>query len=676
MNFDNKLQYFQYLQKDIIFNSRDEDEPSMEEEIFVQNMLDFLTESNFLEEPQFCMHQGRGFKVNAYDLNAPKNAIDIIIAVYKSGEDEIPSITKTEVNNAFKRGRTFLEKSRVGSGFYQSLEDSVTARDLAKTINENYTNLKSSRIILITNGICGPKEGVQDDLDGFKVSYQLWDFERMWRQFSSGMKKEYITVDFQKEGYPSVKCVSEKDGTGLYTTYIGIVTGHMLKDLYDRYGTRLLERNVRAFLQARSKVNRGIRDTIIERPNMFLAYNNGITVTAKKVEIYEDESGGIHITRISDFQDVNGGQTVASLWHTAVKNKASLKNVTLQMKLSIINKEDAIDSIAKKISEYSNAQNKVNTADFSANDPFHMKLEEVSKKIYAPDPTGGNLQTIWFYERARGTFQETRQRELTPARIKAWDRIYPRRQMFDKLVIAKLENTWRLLPHIVSLGGQKNFAHFTIYIKEMVELGKEVEINNSYFKDLISKRIIWKNTEMIVSRQGIPGYRANIVTYTLSWMLKNIPESIDLKKIWEKQEIDEDLTSKIYIISMNVRNYITNTQGNVTEYCKKEDLWRTVRKKKIDLTQDIESIKNANDSSPTKEIKEPKFEDYMEDFVNLALWKKIVVWMDGNGSIPLKDIDFSKNIIKAIEKNGAPTFPQMKVAFKILKYCREKGFDG
>ena len=210
----------------------------------------------------------------------------------------------------------------------------------------------------------------------------------------------------------------------------------------------------------------------------------------------------------------------------------------------------------------------------------------------------------------------------------------------------------------------------------MVELGKEVEINNSYFKDLISKRIIWKNTEMIVSRQGIPGYRANIVTYTLSWMLKNIPESIDLKKIWEKQEIDEDLTSKIYIISMNVRNYITNTQGNVTEYCKKEDLWRTVRKKKIDLTQDIESIKNANDSSPTKEIKEPKFEDYMEDFVNLALWKKIVVWMDGNGSIPLKDIDFSKNIIKAIEKNGAPTFPQMKVAFKILKYCREKGFDG
>ena len=127
---------------------------------------------------------------------------------------------------------------------------------------------------------------------------------------------------------------------------------------------------------------------------------------------------------------------------------------------------------------------------------------------------------------------------------------------------------------------------------------------------------------------------------------------------------------------MNVRNYITNTQGNVTEYCKKEDLWRTVRKKKIDLTQDVESIKNANESSPTEVIQEPKFEDYMEDFVNLALWKKIMVWMDGNESIPLKDINFSNNIIKAIEMNGAPTFPQMKVAFKILKYCREKGFDG
>ncbi len=672
MNFENKLEYFKYNQKDIIFNSRDEDEPRMEEEVFVENMLEFLTESNFLEEPQLCMHQGRGFKVSAYDLNAPKNAIDIIISIYKSGEDEIPSITKTEVNNAFKRGRTFLEKSRLGSGFYQSLEDSVTARDLAKTINENYTNLKSSRIILVTNGICAPLEGQEEDFEGFKVSYQLWDFERMWRQFSSGMKKEYITVDFQKEGYPSVKCVSEKDGTGLYTTYIGIVTGKMLKDLYDRYGTRLLERNVRAFLQARSKVNRGIRDTIIERPNMFLAYNNGITVTAKKVEIYEDESGGQYITRISDFQVVNGGQTVASLWHTAVKNKASLKNVTLQMKLSIINREDEIDPIAKKISEYSNAQNKVNTADFSANDPFYMKLEEVSKKIYAPDPTGGNLQTIWFYERARGTFQETRQRELTPARIKAWDRIYPRRQMFDKLIIAKLENTWRLLPHIVSLGGQKNFSHFTIYLKEMVELDKEIEINNSYYKDLIAKRIIWKNSELIVSRQGISGYRANIVTYTLSWILKNIPEFIDLKKIWDNQAIDEDLALKIDIISMNVRNFITNTQGNVTEYCKKEELWRIVRKKKIDLNQDVASIKTEDRSNTSKEIKEPTF----DDLINLELWKKLVTWMDSNKKIPLKDIEFSKNIIKAIEKNGAPSMPQMKVATKILKLCRENNFDG
>jgi hypothetical protein len=668
INFNDKNEYYQYLQKDIKFYASNEEDPKMEEEVFADNMLEFLTESNFFEEPQACYHQGRGFKINGYDLNTPQNSIDIVVAIYKSGEDLVPNITKTEVDTAFKRAKTFLEKSRVGSGFYESLEDSVSARDLARTINQNYDNLKNSRIILITNGICGPFEGKETSLGDLKVSYQLWDFERVWRQYSSGMKKEYISIDFEKEGYKPIKCVNGDDGTGLYSTYIGIVTGQMLKNLYDKYGTRLLERNVRAFLQARSNVNRGIRDTIIERPNMFLAFNNGITVTANKIDFIKDESGTVFITKIYDFQVVNGGQTVASLWHTSVKNKASLDKVTLQMKLSIINLKEQIDEIAKKISQYSNAQNKVNTADFSANDPFHMKLEEVSKKIYAPDPTGGNLQTVWFYERARGTFQETRQRELTQARIKAWDRVFPKKQMFDKLVVAKLENTWRLKPHIVSYGGQKNFKDFTIYLKEQKELEKQIEINNLYFKNLISKFIIWKATEKIISQQKMPGYRANIVTYSLSWVIKNKPDLINLDNIWNTQGIGDGLEKVIDNVTRNVRNIVTATQGNVTEYCKKEDLWIKVRSQQFDLTTLPEN------KSFEKKITKSKVS--FDDLIDIKKWEELVAWVKDSRKLSDRDLEFSEGIVRAIQKNGAPSMPQMKVSSKILQDARNKGFKG
>ena len=669
-NFNNREEFFSFLQTEIVSEANAETEPRMEEEVYVERMLDFLHESNFIENGIICRHKGRGLKVDAYDFNSTQNAIDIIVALYKSGEDEIQRISKTDIDRNFKWANTFLEKSRVGVSFYESLEDSNEARDLAQMILSNYKNLKSARIILLTNGTAGPYEGQEKDLGDFKISYQLWDFDRLWRQVSSGMKKEFITVDFEEEGYDPIKCVSAHDGRMVYSTYISVIPGKLLRDLYDRYGTRLLERNVRAFLQARSKVNRGIRDTIIEEPNMFLAYNNGITVTANKVEFKIDENDNKRISVIKDFQVVNGGQTVASLWHTSIRNKASVQNVNLQMKLTVVNKPEMIDVIAPLISKYSNAQNTVNTADFSANDPFHRFLESKALSIYAPDPTGGNKQTIWFYERARGNYAETRARERTPARIKAWDRIHPRKQKFDKLVVAKLENTWLQIPHIVSLGGQKNFSYFTVHVEERIDEKTPIEVDSKYFQDLISKFIIWKATERVINAQKMPGYRANIVTYSLSWILRNHPKKIDLTKIWKKQSTDESLESVIDIVTHHVRNVITATTGNVTEWCKKEELWTKISKMKIDLDVPVEDIvqQQAETSAKPKEIN-------FEDFTDLELWTALVSWIDETGKLSMRDKDFSKNIIKAIKKNGAPSFPQMKVSNKILTSAREKGFS-
>lgn len=52
--------------------------------------------------------------------------------------------------------------------------------------------------------------------------------------------------------------------------YMGIVPGKFLADIYLKYGSKLLQGNVRAFLSIRGKVNKGIRDTIINNPNSFL----------------------------------------------------------------------------------------------------------------------------------------------------------------------------------------------------------------------------------------------------------------------------------------------------------------------------------------------------------------------------------------------------------------------
>ena len=77
--------------------------------------------------------------------------------------------------------------------------------------------------------------------------------------------------------------------------------GITLAKIYKFWGNRLLERNVRVFLQAKGKVNKGIRSSIEKNPSMFFSYNNGITATASKIE-KEPTKMGFTITGITDFQ--------------------------------------------------------------------------------------------------------------------------------------------------------------------------------------------------------------------------------------------------------------------------------------------------------------------------------------------------------------------------------------
>ena len=162
-----------------------------------------------------------------------------------------------------------------------------------------------------------------------------------------------------------------------YSVYLAIVNGDLLASLYNEFRDRLLEKNVRSFLQVKGNVNKGIRDTLRNEPDMFLAYNNGISVTAESVEILRDENGKPSIKRIRDMQIVNGGQTTASIFNAKYDRKASidLAEVFVQVKISVIHSVDDMDEIVPRISTFANTQNKIQVADFSANDPFHRRLE-------------------------------------------------------------------------------------------------------------------------------------------------------------------------------------------------------------------------------------------------------------------------------------------------------------
>jgi hypothetical protein len=564
----------------------------LREHVFVETMGELLVDYGEMEDCVRCSYKAHGLKVDGYHFDDELSSLTLVVSHWLDRADlEDARVTDTEINAALKRCTNFVLRSM--KGLHNKIEIANEAHDLSHLIYECRGDLQNVKIILITDGLAKDRPAEVEELEGTVFTRIIWDIERIRHFYQTG-ETETIDLNFSEDYGGPLPCLTSQNNGTKYTSYISFVSGSVLADIYERWGTKLLDMNVRVFLSARGKVNRGIRDTIRTEPEMFCAYNNGITTFAREIELVTLENGGLGISSAKGFQIVNGGQTTASLYHGRKKHRADLATISLQMKLNVIHEPDEIPVLVPKISEYSNTQNKIQMADLLANDPPHPELHAISTSTLAPDPTGGSKQTHWFYEKSRGSYEETKNMTaLTPAQKKRYDSLYPKRQRFDKNKFGKAWNTYLMLPHIVSLGAQKNFVRFNIWLREQTD-----EDWTSFYRKTVALVLLWNRTESIVRKQDFVGYRHNIVTYTLAWLFKRTESKIDLEKIWESQEIGEPILEVIESTCHVVNDHIRATELNVTEWCKKEECWKNLLGHSITLPHSIESeFISADDGS-------------------------------------------------------------------------------
>lgn len=550
------------------------------EDFFTAVILEYLADAGEVDDTIMCPYRDRGLQLNAYSVSEDYETVEIFVSIF-SDSDDVPRVAKLEIDAALKRALSLFRKAI--NDLHTSFEKDTDAYGFSTTLSQNKSNINNLKVVAVTNGIVKPMSLKNIDINGIDVSFSVWDMDRLHRCLSSGKMRETVVVDFKDMFGKTVPCI-ENSGSDIYSVYLAILDGNMLSQLYEEHGARLLERNVRSFLQVKGAVNKGIRDTLRDEPEMFLAYNNGISVTAESVEIVRDESGNPSIKSIRDMQIVNGGQTTASIYNAKRDKKiiSDLSKAFVQMKLSVIQSPEAMDDIVPRISAFANTQNKVQIADFSANDTFHRKVEELSRTIWAP-AQNGQKPTNWFYERARGQYSDQLSRESTPLRKKQFKDEHP---YFTKTDLAKYENTWDQLPHIVSEGAQKNFKKFTLRMQER----KNYVPDELYYKRLIAKAILFRRTEKLVQEQNYGGYRANIVTYTIALLSFKSAQRIDLEMIWRDQALSASLESELVRASSHIHRLITNPPGgaNIGEWCKREKCWDTVRESFFELSRELE----------------------------------------------------------------------------------------
>lgn len=548
------------------------------EEAFFQRVSDTITASGEVDALEYFHHRGStasGIRIDGW-AGDPRKTKQITLFVIDHADDEnTPTLTATELNGLFKRPLRFL-KSALNESWRDALEETSPGHELAQMIDLYWASVGKIRLILITDRKLSSRVDGREMTKFLErpVSYSVWDITRLERIESSAMGREDIVVNFDEHGGP-VPVLAAHMPDSPYESYLAALPGAALASIYDRWQARLLEQNVRVFLQARGNVNKGIKKTIEEDPSMFFAYNNGITATAEAVEI-EDRDGMSVMTRITNLQIVNGGQTSASI-HAALRNKTDLSKTFVQMKLSIVD-ADRAEKIVPDISRYANSQNKIAAADFFSNHPFHVRMEEISRRIYAPAKDGAFTQSRWFYERARGQYADRRSR-LTVAQRKKFDLEHPRAQVFSKTDLAKVEMTWRMRPEIVCLGAQKNFANFAHAIGQRWDQN-EKEYSEEWFKNAIGKLIIFKKTERIVSDAAgswyTGGLRAQTVCYAIAKLVRDMNDArqaLDLRTLWNGQLVPEPLTAVLdrYAEAMHMHLLSPPTgNSNPSEWAKKK----------------------------------------------------------------------------------------------------------
>ena len=677
MTTQNTLEAFaENLRQDVLALAESEDEGLMLADSFTQTIFDMLSEAGEFEDPLVCYHRSRGMEVSGYGIDEDEGRLDLFLSLHTNTASP-ETVPRQQVTVAFRRLRQFLEWC-LGGGYIE-LEESSPVSGMAAHIHGMRGSFNQVRLCVLTDGRTTVETLPLDQLGDISVTSSLWDIVRLHRLSLAGQQRERISIDFSERfGQPLPCLMADSLGDG-YRAFLILLPGHVLRTIYADFGPRLLERNVRSFLQARGKVNRGIRDTISGAPERFLAYNNGITMTAEAVEISHTADGSA-ITHLEGLQIVNGGQTTASMLATE-RGRADLSHVYVAAKLIEIESGTDQDDLVRNVSRYANSQNSISGADFSANDPFHVEIERLSRTLWAPAAAGVQRQTKWFYERARGQYQDARASQTTPARRRMFLSENPTKQKFTKTDLAKFENTWDQLPHMVSLGAQKNFSDYVLRISER----DQMVVDTSYFQRLIAKAILFRSAERIVQQQNFGGYRANIVTYTLALLSHATSQRIDLQSIWREQALSENLRIAIAEFSHEVYRIIDNSRGgrNTTEWCKSELCWEQVRSQASrEAVARISS--ELMDFSSTREEQKRTVSNLSADYVaNLERvvgvssdrWRMLADWAGETESIDATQRQLALKIARAIERGREISAPDAERVVMILDQAVALGFE-
>ncbi|WP_045624079.1 AIPR family protein [Vibrio vulnificus] len=551
-----------------------------EDELFTEVVTNHMVEIGMtFDNTVMCHYHAKvgnaNVKISGYAISEELDQLDLYISLYHDVND-VTHLPDSETKKAVEYCYRFLTMTADGK-LTGKIAENTDIYTFVKTIEAVFSDLDQIRIYVLTDCKVKSKQFQSREHAGKTIKLEVIDIERLYNHIQSGKPRDELVVNFTQAWGEALPCVWVPGQFEEYDYAMTVIPGEALRYLYDKYGQRILEANVRSFLSQTGKVNKGIRDTLRNEPDKFMAFNNGIVIVADEASLERDSEGTPGISWLKGMQIVNGGQTTASMFFTKKKYPdTDLSMVRVPAKIIVLKKSNPVqeENLISDIARYANSQNAIRQSDLAANSPFHISIEKLALSTFCPDGT-----SRWFYERAAGSYKVMLEREgKTKAGMDALKKSIPTKRKITKTDLAKFMCSWLQKPDIASLGGQKSFAAFMGIVAPAEEKNQFVPQSGDY-KEIIAQTILFKETVRL-TRPMFEAFKANINTYTVACLAYHYADEINLNEIWDNQSISYGLENMLKEYAVNIDELLKKSAGGkmVSEWAKKPACWEYIKK--------------------------------------------------------------------------------------------------
>lgn len=533
-------------------------------ESFGRACTEILCESGVLvDEPEFLMVDDSGYRVDAVcwpDEDQP--IVEFLAFIAGAHGDQL----QDEVTKAFEKTVQVLRAMCKPTG-------RTVPAEVEKVIQGVHTAVPNPDAVLvrIVTDSQWPLENLEKKLkqslrrrlpDGISTDLRLCDICALYQSSDGGTLGP--TMEFPESGVGSVRCFCVHRLED-HDVYLAAFPGQVLASAFREYGQRLLQKNVRAFLGLKVLKNRKIADTVVKWPQRFLAYNNGLTVTANDLQV----SSQNYLRRIDDMQIVNGGQTVAVLASAFRANDARcLESVIVTAKIIHVKNRDQHSDWIEKIAETSNTQNAIKDADLSSHNPAYVAVKRLSETTVFRN---GADEYKWYFSRVRNEYKAELEQNRKRGHIakREFEATYPKARVFEKGLLARAEVVFRGRPWMASRGEAKCHADF------LANLPPDFVPDSDWYRRLIAKILVLKHAETTARELGIKEGRSCIVEYACALVASHVDTGRYLSRVHIGQSVHDTLSDKVKSALTQAHEWFSGLDSNrsIKEHAKREETW-------------------------------------------------------------------------------------------------------